>query len=121
MFTAHSVSARRSRRSTPLYLERLEDRLAPVAKTMPTDMVVLANGPASTPLAPYSVTITLSNNGPNPADQVVLTDTISGFLGGVFTVTPAASNPDTFTESYYGDQEFFTVNAPILPSTNVDI
>ena len=122
MFTAHSVPARHSRRSTPLYLERLEDRLAPAITPKPADMVVLANGPASSlPGIPILVTVTLINDGPYAAYGVVLTESLSAPPGSDFTITPAASNPDAFTESIIGGLGVETANAPILSSTNPDV
>lgn len=67
-----------------------------------TDLAVTNSGPASvTAGTTATYTITLTNNGPNPAAGVVLTDLLP--TGSSFvSITPGGTNPDTFSFAQSG-------------------
>jgi uncharacterized repeat protein (TIGR01451 family) len=101
-------------------LEYLEGRLAPAS----ADLAVTETGPA-TVLAGSSITttITLTNNGPDAASGVVLTEA-DPFVPGVIVpgsgnLTAAPGNPDTFTLATQASSFTETANGPIA-SGNAD-
>jgi uncharacterized repeat protein (TIGR01451 family) len=66
------------------------------------DLSLIETGPATMKNGnPAAFTITLTNNGPDPAQNVVLSNTVSGITPGQFSgsFVPAAGNPDSFTFS----------------------
>jgi uncharacterized repeat protein (TIGR01451 family) len=81
--------------------------------TTPTsaDLSVTATGPSSvTAGTSASYTITVTNNGPNAAQNVVLTDSLptgSNFV----SITPAAGNPDSFNFTQSGGTVTGTVGS----------
>jgi uncharacterized repeat protein (TIGR01451 family) len=85
----------------------------------PADMAVTASGPAAVTAGTNATyTITLTNNGPNAAQNVVLSDTLPA--GAVFvSSTPAAGNPDNLTLSQSGSTLTETAAAAVA-SGNVD-
>jgi hypothetical protein len=93
------------------------------------DLTVTASGPATvTPGGTATYTITLTNNGPNAAQNVVLSDTLpTGAVNASLTPTP--SNPDgfsfTLTDGVFtsnsvtvanGKQDTFTINVSVPSS-----
>lgn len=87
-----------------------------------TDMAVTDSGPSSVDVsngaATAAYTITITNNGPNAAQGVVLSDTLPA--GSTFvSMTPAPANPDAFTFAQSGGSVTETANASI-PSGDSD-
>jgi uncharacterized repeat protein (TIGR01451 family) len=56
---------------------------------------------------PFTYTLTITNNGPDTANQVVITDALSG--GAVFSAVVASTEPASLTHSFVGAQATFTV------------
>jgi uncharacterized repeat protein (TIGR01451 family) len=85
----------------------------PSAPANSADMAVSTTGPSSiTAGTNVSYTVTVTNNGPNPAAGVVLTDTLPA--GSVFvSMTPSGSNPDAFTFAQSGGTLTETAGASI--------
>jgi uncharacterized repeat protein (TIGR01451 family) len=76
------------------------------------DMAVTATGPSSvTAGTSATYTITITNNGPNPATGVVLTDTLPA--GSTFVSQTQASGSDAFTLSQSGGTATETASAAI--------
>jgi uncharacterized repeat protein (TIGR01451 family) len=77
------------------------------------DMAVALTGPSSvTAGTDATYTITITNNGPNAAQGVVLSDTLPS--GSVYvSITPATGNPDTFTASQSGGSVTETASASV--------
>src|SRR5258707_10098385 len=66
-----------------------------------TDMAVTASGPSSiTAGANATYTITITNNGPSPAQGVVLSDTLPA--GSVFVSMTRTTGADTFSMAQSG-------------------
>jgi uncharacterized repeat protein (TIGR01451 family)/CSLREA domain-containing protein len=63
---------------------------------------------------PFTYTLTITNNGPDAATQVVITDALSG--GATFNSVVASTNPALLTHSFLGAQATFTVTN-IAPNT----
>jgi uncharacterized repeat protein (TIGR01451 family)/CSLREA domain-containing protein len=63
---------------------------------------------------PFTYTLTITNNGPDAATQVVITDALSG--GATFSSVVASTNPASLTHSFLGAQATFTVT-DIAPSS----
>jgi uncharacterized repeat protein (TIGR01451 family) len=110
-----------NRRAMRPRLEHLEDRLAPTA-----DVAITETASAFVSAgAPLTYTVTLTNNGPDAATGVVLTDALtfnpaSGiFVPGSGAITPAVTNPDSFTNILTPLGFTSTANADI-PSGNSD-
>jgi uncharacterized repeat protein (TIGR01451 family) len=79
-----------------------------------TDMAITATGPSSVDVTNGSTnatyTITITNNGPNAAQGVVLSDALPS--GSTFvSMTPASTNPDSFTLAQSGGTVTETANA----------
>jgi uncharacterized repeat protein (TIGR01451 family) len=96
-------------------LEYLEDRTVPTAS-----LSVVNAGPVSgvvTAGTPISYTITLTNNGPDAANSVVLTDqpdfSGGGVVAGSGTITPQPSNLDSFSLTINPDSVSATANGAL--------
>jgi uncharacterized repeat protein (TIGR01451 family) len=82
------------------------------------DLAVTASGPSSvTAGTNASYTITLTNNGPDTAQSVVLTDVLPAGSSFV-SITPAAGNPDSFSFTQSGGT--LTGTSPSVASGNMD-
>jgi uncharacterized repeat protein (TIGR01451 family) len=86
--------------------------------TTSADMAVTASGPSSiTAGTNATYTITITNNGPNSAQGVVLTDAMP--TGAVFvSMTPSSGNPDSFTFSQSGSTLTETAGASIASGSS---
>jgi uncharacterized repeat protein (TIGR01451 family)/CSLREA domain-containing protein len=80
-----------------------------------TDLALSKAAAGSTAVAgqPFTYTLTITNNGPDIANQVVITDALSG--GATFNSIVASTNPASLTHSFLGAQATFTVT-DIAPS-----
>jgi len=80
-----------------------------------TDLALSKAAAGSTAVAgqPFTYTLTITNNGPLSATQVVITDDLSG--GATFNSIVASTNPASLTHSFLGAQATFTVTN-IAPS-----
>jgi uncharacterized repeat protein (TIGR01451 family) len=89
-----------------------------IVNNQSADLSVAASGPSSvTTGTNASYTITLTNNGPDAAQNVVLTDTLP--TGSSFvSITPAAGNPDSFSFTQSGGT--VTGTAGSVASGNTD-
>jgi uncharacterized repeat protein (TIGR01451 family) len=84
----------------------------PSLPTNSADMAVTTTGLSSVTAGTNATyTITITNNGPNPATGVVLTDTLPA--GSVFVSMSAGSNPDSFSQSQSGGTVTETAMASI--------
>jgi uncharacterized repeat protein (TIGR01451 family) len=115
------TAARRRRPGARPRLEQLEDRTVPAL----ADLSVLNTGPAFRPAGSgIDYTVTLTNNGPDAADNVALTATSSAvasvIVPGSATITPASGNPDAFTLMTNGNSFVETATGPIAAG-NVDV
>jgi uncharacterized repeat protein (TIGR01451 family) len=74
-----------------------------------TDLALAKAAAGSTAVAgqPFTYTLTITNNGPLTATQVVITDALSG--GAVFSAVVASTEPASLTHSFVGAQATFTV------------
>jgi uncharacterized repeat protein (TIGR01451 family)/CSLREA domain-containing protein len=81
-----------------------------------TDLALAKAAAGSTAVAgqPFTYTLTITNNGPLAATQVVITDALSG--GAVFNAVVASTNAASLTHSFVGAQATFTVTG-IAPSS----
>jgi uncharacterized repeat protein (TIGR01451 family) len=82
------------------------------------DLAVTASGPSSVTAGTNATyTITVTNNGPNTAQSVVLTDTLP--TGSSFvSITPAAGNPDSFSFTQSGGTVTGTVGSMAAGSSD---
>jgi uncharacterized repeat protein (TIGR01451 family) len=87
--------------------------------TVTADLAVGNSGPSSVVAGTNATyTISLTNNGPSAAQNVVLTDTLP--TGSVYvSMTPAGNNPDTFNFNQSGGTVTGTATAAVA-SGNVD-
>ena len=82
-----------------------------------TDMAVTASGPSSVTAGTNATyTITITNNGPNAAQGVVLSDTLPA--GSVFVSMTQTTGADTFTLSQSGGAATETANANIASGSS---
>jgi uncharacterized repeat protein (TIGR01451 family) len=81
-----------------------------------TDLALAKAAAGGTAVAgqPFTYTLTITNNGPLTATQVVITDALSG--GATFNAVVASTNPASLTHSFVGAQATFTVTG-IAPSS----
>jgi uncharacterized repeat protein (TIGR01451 family) len=81
-----------------------------------TDLALAKAAAGSTAVAgqPFTYTLTITNNGPLAATQVVITDALSG--GAVFSAVVASTEPASLTHSFVGAQATFTVTG-IAPNS----
>jgi uncharacterized repeat protein (TIGR01451 family) len=81
-----------------------------------TDLALAKAAAGGTAVAgqPFTYTLTITNNGPLTATQVVITDALSG--GATFNSVVASTNPASLTHSFLGAQATFTVTN-IAPNT----
>jgi uncharacterized repeat protein (TIGR01451 family)/CSLREA domain-containing protein len=80
------------------------------------DLALAKAAAGSTAVAgqPFTYTLTITNNGPDTANQVVITDALSG--GATFNAVVASTEPASLTHSFVGAQATFTVTG-IAPSS----
>jgi uncharacterized repeat protein (TIGR01451 family) len=87
---------------------------SPVAST---DMAVTAAGPSSVTVGTNATyTITVTNNGPNAAQGVVLTDILPA--GSTFVSMAHTAGADAFTLSHSGSAAAATASATIAPGSS---
>jgi uncharacterized repeat protein (TIGR01451 family) len=81
-----------------------------------TDLALAKAAAGGTAVAgqPFTYTLTITNNGPLTATQVVITDALSG--GAVFSAVVASTEPASLTHSFVGAQATFTVTG-IAPNS----
>jgi uncharacterized repeat protein (TIGR01451 family) len=95
----------------------LSDNTAQVTTTVQAiaDLALSKAAAGSTAVAgqPFTYALTITNNGPDIATQVVITDALSG--GATFNSIVASTNPASLTHSFLGAQATFTVT-DIAPS-----
>jgi uncharacterized repeat protein (TIGR01451 family) len=89
-----------------------------ISNPVSADLAVTASGPSSvTAGSNATYTITVTNNGPNAAQNVVLTDTLP--TGSSFvSITPAAGNPDSFSFTQSGGTVTGTVGSVAAGNTD---
>jgi uncharacterized repeat protein (TIGR01451 family) len=90
-----------------------------ISTSASADMAVSVSGPSSVTAGTNATyVITLTNNGPNASQGVVLSDLLPAGSSFV-SITPTSSNPDSFTFSQSGSTIKETANASIA-SGNTD-
>jgi uncharacterized repeat protein (TIGR01451 family) len=96
----------------------LSDNTAQVTTTVQAiaDLALAKAAAGGTAVAgqPFTYTLTITNNGPDTATQVVITDALSS--GAVFSAVVTSTNQASLTHSFVGAQATFTVTN-IAPSS----
>jgi uncharacterized repeat protein (TIGR01451 family) len=96
----------------------LSDNTAQVTTTVQAiaDLALAKAAAGGTAVAgqPFTYTLTITNNGPDTATQVVITDALSS--GAVFSAVVTSTNQASLTHSFVGAQATFTVTN-IAPNT----
>jgi len=91
---------------------------APAAPVNSADVAVSVSGPSSVTAGTTGVTytVTVTNNGPNPASGVVLTDTLPA--GSTFVSMTQSSGGDAFTSGQSGGTVTQTASAAIASGSS---
>jgi uncharacterized repeat protein (TIGR01451 family) len=96
----------------------LVDYTVPSTTSTSADLAVTASGPSSVTAGTNATyTITLTNNGPNAAQNVVLTDTLPAG-SSLVSITGAGGNPDTFSQTQSGGT--LTLTTSSMAAGNAD-